>query len=576
MDAVSDPTLPTIVIKSSAQVGKTEVVLNIIGYYMHQDPASMLVVLPTIELGQSFAKDRLSAMCRTTKVLADKLKDRKDSGSAATRTGSTLLHKAFSGGSVNITGSNSSVGLSSRPCRIILCDEVDRFPVSSNEEGDPVNLARKRSQTYWNRKCILTSTPTVLGASRIDAEWEESDKRYYFVPCPHCDEMQNLKWSQVIWPKDLPAEAQYCCEHCGVLWSEAERWVALKDGEWRPTAAHTGIAGFHLSELYSPWSTISNIAVEFVKAKRGGPETLQTWVNTCLGECWDADEGEKVDPDSLMARREEYPAQVPQGALVLTAGLDVQNDRVEWEVIGWGPGEESWGIEYNRLYGDLSSEEFWDDLTAMLRTTYTREDGVVMDVKIVGADSGGHYTDEVYKWSRRAGPRWIIPLKGYADPGKPIANFPRKRGKDHKVYLTMVGTDTAKEVIYGRYSIQDDGPGKCHWPIDSSYDRVWFEQATAERRQRKFKKGVAYFVWDAGGRRNEALDCRVYGLVGVRILQQHMGLRLVERVIKEQPDIPLEEEIADTQGEPRPPGKRKRVKGRRRSGQWVNYEGSWR
>jgi phage terminase large subunit GpA-like protein len=198
-----------------------------------------------------------------------------------------------------------------------------------------------------------------------------------------------------------------------------------------------------------------------------------------------------------------------------------------------------------------------------------------MDVMLVGCDSGGHYTDEVYKWSRKAGPRWVIPLKGYSDPGKPIANFPRKRNKDHKVYLTMVGTDTAKELLYGRFMIPEDGPGCCHWPVNEDYDKTWFDQATAERKQRKFKKGVAFYVWDAGGRRNEALDCRVYGLVAIRILQQHMGLRLIERVPTEPADIPLAEEIADTQGEPRPPGKRRRVKGRKRPGSWVNYEGKW-
>ena len=570
MDAISDPSIPTVVIKSSAQVGKTEMLLNIIGYYIHQDPATMLVVLPTIELGQSFAKDRVDAMCRDTPVLKDKLGN-KAKVPGMIRTGSTLMHKAFDGGSVNITGSNSSVGLSSRPCRVVLCDEVDRFPVSSNEEGDPVNLARKRSQTYWNRKCILTSTPTVLGVSRIDAEWEESDKRYYFVPCLHCGEDQRLQWKNVIWPEGQPLRAEYACEHCGALWSDAERWTSLKDGVWNATGEHTGIAGFHLSEIYSPWSTLGHMATEFVKAKRGGPDMLQTWVNTCLGECWDPEEGEKLDPKLLASRREEYAAEVPQGAMVLTAFTDVQDDRLEYEIVGWGASEESWGIKYGRIFGDPGSDDLWDTLYGDLRDTFVREDGVVMDVRLVGVDSGGHYTDEVYKWCRKVGAQWAIPTKGYSDPGKPIANFPRKRGKTHKTYLTMVGADTAKELIYGRFLIQEPGPGYCHLPL--SYDDDWVQQAVAERKQKKFKRGVAYWVWDAGGRRNEALDCRVGNLVMVRILQQHKGVRLVEHVPKESPDIPLEEEIAETQGEPRPVGKRKRRE--KRSGKWVNYEGSW-
>lgn len=575
MDAVSDASIPTVVIKSSAQVGKTEIVLNIAGYFIHQDPAPMLCVLPTIELAQSFAKDRLAAMCRDTPVLAGKLKSRGGPHSASPdkRSGSTLLHKTFDGGHISLTGSNSSVGLSSRPCRIVLCDEVDRFPISSNEEGDPVNLARKRSTTFWNRKTILTSTPTVLGVSRIDAEWEESDKRLFYVPCPHCGHTQHLTWEHVVWPEDRPQEARYSCGECGVLWPDAERWAAISQGEWRPTAEHTGIAGFHLSEIYSPWSRLGEMAVNFIIAKRGGPEMLQTWINTSLGECWDPEEGESIDPSSMYGRRENYTAQVPEGAQVLVAGVDVQDDRIEYEVIGYGVGEESWGISYRRLYGDPGGQALWDALAQELRSQFTHEDGTIMEVRLVGIDSGGHYTDEVYKFSRKYGKRWAIPLKGASDPGKPVVRFPRKPSKEQKVYLTTTGTDTAKELIYGRFTMTEPGPGYCHWPANDEYDEVWFQQATAEKKVRKYRKGVAYFVWDAGRRRNEALDCRVYGLAAIRILQQHMGVRLKPREPKEEPDIPVDEEIAQTDGEPRPPGKRKRR--RKQSSGWVNYEGKW-
>lgn len=553
----------------------TEIVLNIAGYFMHQDPAPMLCVLPTLELAQSFAKDRLAAMCRDTPVLAGKLKARGGARSANpdTRTGSTLLHKTFEGGHITLTGSNSSVGLSSRPCRIVLCDEVDRFPLSSNEEGDPVNLARKRSTTFWNRKTILTSTPTVLGVSRIDAEWEESDKRLFFVSCPHCSHSQSLHWDKVVWPKDRPAEAKYACSDCGVLWTDAERWAAISQGEWHPTAEHTGVAGFHLSEIYSPWSRLGEMAHGFVVAKRGGAEMLQTWVNTSLGECWDPEEGEGIDPSSMLSRREDYTAQVPDPAQVLVAGVDVQDDRIEYEIVGYAAGEESWGISYRRLYGDPGGQELWTQLTQELRSSWAKGDGTLLEVRLVCIDSGGHYTDEVYKWCRNNGTRWAIPIKGASEYGKPVCRFPRKINKDHRVYLTTVGTDTAKELIYGRFTLTEPGFGYCHFPRSEEYDETWFQQATAEKKVRKYKKGVAYFIWDAGRRRNEALDCRVYGLAAIRILQQHMGVRLKPREPKEEPDISVDEEIAQTDGEPRPPGKRKRR--RKQSSSWVNYEGKW-
>jgi phage terminase large subunit GpA-like protein len=360
MDAVSDPAVETVVVMSSAQVGKTEIVNNIVGYHVHQDPAPILVLQPTVEMAQTWSKDRLAPMLRDTPALRGRVKAPRSKNSQ-----NTLLHKVFPGGHITMTGSNAPASLASRPIRIVLCDEVDRYPPSAGTEGDPVSLARKRSTTFWNRKIILTSTPTAAGMSRIEAEFEQSDKRHFHVPCPHCGTRQRMLWGNVKWLQDdagqhLPDTAAYHCGECGVVWSEADRQAAIRQGRWVATGQPGRIAGFHLSELYSPWSSIPDMARAFLSAKKN-TETLRTFINTALGEPWE-DRGEQVDQHGLYGRREKYAADVPNGALLLTAGIDVQRDRIEMEVVGWGEGEESWNVDYRVIPGDPARDDVWQDL----------------------------------------------------------------------------------------------------------------------------------------------------------------------------------------------------------------------
>jgi phage terminase large subunit GpA-like protein len=501
----------------------TEVILNMLGYHMHQDPAPILCVLPTVDMGKAFAKDRVDSMVRVTPALHGLV-----IGATARKGGSTMLHKQFAGGHLTIAGSNSPTSLASRPVRFVLCDEVDRFPLSAGREGDPVHLARKRSTTFWNRKTVLTSTPTNRDTSRIFMEWENSDQRYYHVPCQHCGGFQRLTWESVKWPKNRPDQARIMCLHCGVLWTEANRHQAVLLGEWRATVPeNAGTAGFHLSELYSPWSTPATMAKSFIKARKEGQDSLKTFINTSLGEPWEPPEGERVSWELLHDRREIYPAQVPRGVQVLVAGLDCQNDRVEGEVVGYGFGEESWGIDYFRIYGDPSKQHLWGLVLEQLQRVYLDEDGDQHEIRLVCIDSGGHYTDHVYDFSKGAGRNWVIPIKGSSERGRPIASFPRKPNR-HGVFLTHIGTDTAKEVIYTRYGITTPGVGYCHIPKIDCYDENWCRQATTEEKLKKYKNGVPYYLWDAKERPNEATDCRVYALAALRILQQHMGVKLTE------------------------------------------------
>jgi phage terminase large subunit GpA-like protein len=513
MDAVSDPSIETIVLMTCAQVGKTELINNVVGYHIHQDPAPMLVVQPTLEMAQTWSKDRLSPCLRDTPVLAGKVKDPRSRDS-----GNTTLHKSFAGGHVTACGANSPSSLASRPCRIILCDEVDRYPLSAGTEGDPVSLAKKRSSTFWNRKIILVSTPTEKGASRIEQAYDESDQRKYFVQCPDCDEYQVLKWSQVKWEDQNPYSARYTCECCGTLWDDTARFRAIRYGEWRATSEAKGkIAGFHLNGLYSPWTPLYEAVSDFLSSKRD-PMRLKTWVNTFLGETWE-EQGDRIDEFDLIERCENWGNDLPEDVLLLTAGVDVQDNRLEIEIVGWGRGEESWSISYQTIYGDPSTSELWARLDTVLQEKFTHPTLGEMIVRGACVDSGGHYTQQVYNYARLRAGRRVFAIKGIGGEGKPVAGRPTKNNIG-KINLFPVGVDTAKEIVYARLKMKEEGDGYCHFPIGR--DEEYFRMLTAEKKVTKYFKGRPKMEWQKIRTRNEALDCRVYATAALAILNANL------------------------------------------------------
>lgn len=518
MNAFTDPDVERVTVMKSARVGYTKCLNWVIGYHMHYDPCAILCVQPTIEDAAGYSKDEIAPMCRDVPALDGLVSDGyKDSSN-------TILKKMFPGGSLNLVGANSARGFRRLTCRVVLFDEVDGYPPTAGEEGDQIALGVRRSDTFWNRKIGIGSTPTVAGLSRVERSFAQSDMRRYYVPCPHCHAYQVLKWSQMKWPSGEPEKAQYECEACRELIDhQHKRWM-VERGEWRSEAPFKGHAGFHIwaAYSYSPNASWGKLAEEWVAAQTD-PEALKTFVNTVLGEPW-VEQGETVSHTMLFERRETYRAPVPNGS-VLTAGVDVQDDRVEGEIVAWGDGEESWSVEYFRLFGDPAREELWDALRQKLGRTWLRVDGHQLDVRCVAIDSGGHFTDEVYQWSRKHGVRWAIPIRGAPEPGKPIAAFPRQLNQK-RVYLTTVGTDTAKELLYRRLKVEEPGPGYCHFPRRQEYDSEYFQQLTAEKAVTKYRHGRPHVVWEKLRPRNEALDCRVYALAAVRILQQHGGLIL--------------------------------------------------
>lgn len=523
MDAVSDPAIAQVVVMSAAQVGKTEFLNNLVGFHIDRDPAPILVLQPTLDMGQAWSKDRLAPMLRDTPSLRGKVKDARSRDS-----NNTVLHKVFPGGHITIAGANSAASLASRPIRIVLADEVDRYPPSAGTEGDPVSLAKKRSSTFWNKKLVLTSTPTDKGASRIEAAWEESDQRRYFVPCPKCGHEQTLRWAQVRWEKTelgtgRPETAVYVCETCDAKWSESERLEAVTLGSWKASRQFSGTAGFHLNALVSPWVTLPELVDDFLKSK-DYPDRLRVFINTVLGETFE-DRGQKLEPASLLGRRERYGPEVPTGVAVIVAGVDVQDDRLEVELLGVGRGEETWSLDYRTIRGDPSTGLPWRELDDLLIRKRKRLDGVDLTVAAACVDTGGHHTQASYAFCKDRYARRIWAIKGASETGKPI--WPRKPTKTNigKVQLFIVGTHAAKDVAAARLRIDKPGPGFCHFPDDR--DEVYFAQLSSEKVITRYSKGFPTREWRkiSDHTRNEAWDCRVYAICALTGLLS-MGLDL--------------------------------------------------
>lgn len=513
MDAVNDPNAEAVIVMSSSQVGKSEILNNIIGYYIDYDPSPMLLMQPTLEMAQSYSKDRLAPMIRDTPELAKKV------GDSRSRDGdNTMLHKKFPGGHITLVGANSPAGLASRPIRIVLADEVDRFPASAGTEGDPLMLAHQRTKTFWNRKKVSVSTPTIKDASRIEAEYNDSTMEQWCVACPSCGQFQPYTWAQIRFDP-----VGMSCIHCKEEHTEYE-WKD-RPGEWI-ARAESRKRGFHLNALASPWETWDNIIREFKTAKRKGMETLKTWTNTTLGESWEEDV-EEQDIDVLVRRRSNYSADIPDGVLVLTAGVDVQDDRLEVEIVGWGMDEVSWGISYQTFYGDPGQSEVWNTLDAFLQKEWAFEDESRLTLSATCVDSGGHYTQEVYKFCKEREHRRIFAIKGKGGVGIPFVGKATRNNRERAALFT-IGVDAGKELIISRLKVNyENQAGYCHFPINEerNYNEGYFIGLTSEKRRIRYYKGQPKVEWvKKNGARNEPLDLRNYATAAFKILNPLMDV----------------------------------------------------
>lgn len=475
-------------------------------------------------------------MIRDTPALRAKIKD------ARTRdSGNTLLHKKFNGGHISIAGANSPVGLASRPIRILLCDEVDKYPVSAGTEGDPVSLAMKRTANFWNRKILLVSTPTVKGRSKIEEHFNISTQDEWCVPCPGCGEYQPFIWENIIY-KDV-SEPVMQCQHCRKRFNQLKWQDAAHNGLWISKEPNSMIKGFHLNAFASPWVSWKSLTDSYEEALKIGPERVQVFVNTVLGLPYEDTSG-TLQADNIISHAETYNCEVPDDVLVLTCGVDTQDDRLELEVVGWGLKNKSWGIEYKIIYGNPGLNEIWQELDAYLAKTFYYADGSGINIACACIDSGGHYTDEVYKFCKGKSRRNIFAIKGIGTFGHPSISKPSRNNR-LRIPLFMLGVNTIKGLLYGRLEIdKKSSAGYCAFPAEKEkgYDEVYYQGLLSERMVVKREKGQEKIIWEPRSKdlRNEPLDCRVYATAAYEILSPDMMRRAQSRGFK--PEIPEKQE----------------------------------
>lgn len=524
MDVASDSETETIVMMCSSQVGKSEWLLNVMGYYTDQEPAPQLFVHPTVEAAEAFSKERIDPTFRYSPGLKGKLEDGKDGRGSSRKSSTTIRMKHYAGGYIALVGANSPASLASRPIRILLADEIDRY--SSTKEGDPLKLAMQRTTNFHNRKICLVSTPTVSGRSNIEEWFNRSDQRYYHVPCQHCGGFQVLKWSRVKWDRDesgnhLPDTARYECEHCGAAIRGPGRpnSAMLEAGYWKATR-ESRIAGFHINSLYSPWVELRSLVAEWAEAnKTRDRKGLMEFINLKLGEPW-VENDDDLDHEHLFSkRREYYEAELPDGVLVLTAGVDVQDSYLAAEVVGWGAGYESWGIEYRIFMGDPGQSAVWMQLDDFLQKKWQLSDGTALGISCACVDSGGHFTTEVYRFTKPREYRRIYAIKGRGGQGIPLVGKPVRNNRIGAVRFDL-GVDSGKATVMSRIKIEEEGPGYCHFPRDQQrgYDLEYFRGLLSERLKYEYRNGKVKVSWDQIYERNEPLDCRNYATAAIEIL----------------------------------------------------------
>lgn len=540
LDAITDKDVERVTIMKSARIGFTLSLNAAIGYFMHEDPCPIMVVQPTVDTAKKYSKEFITPMLRDVPALQGLV------APASVKTSSrTVLDKSFPGGVLSMVGANSGAGFRMSSRRVVIFDEVDAYPPSAGDEGDPIALGENRAREYWNRKIIAGSTPLVSGSSRIEELFEAGDQRRYYVPCPQCGHMDFLRFHRregdeeqrghrMVWPKDQPGEACFECSANGCVIEEHHKRAMVDAGEWRADAPTEGDhihASFHIWAAYSlsPNATWGQIATEFVAATKLGTEKLQTFVNTVLGETW-KERGEAPDWKRLHDRCEPYEVgTVPSPAIiVLTAGVDVQKDRFVYEVVGWAPSKESWSVDAGELYGDTADDATWLQLDALLERSYVGADGATSPIAMLAIDSSA-FTQTVYNWGRQKPMSRVIACKGVPGPRLLVAaaspveiNF-RGRRIQNGYRIFPVGVDVAKPELYGwlGLAIAEDGtvpPGYCHFP---AYDPEFFKQLTAEYVVKVINRatGRARLEWHVQpNRENHALDARILARVAAAVL----------------------------------------------------------
>ena len=520
LDAIAEPGVQKVTLMCSAQIGKTIILLIIICYLIDLDPCSIMMTQPTTDMAEMFSKEKLSSAITNVKPVSAKIAQKSRDAT------STILMKMFAGGFLRLAGANSPSSLASMSIRAYFGDEIDKYPPSAGKEGDPVKLAIQRTETFWNWLVFLVSTPSIKENSRIEDEFEESDKRRYFVPCPHCGHRQHLVWERFEYAGKGTTDAQpnsgvyYICESCNSPIEEKHKAEMLRAGTWQATAVATDPkhVGFHINRFYSPWKGWTDLCLDY-ESSRDDHQKLQVFWNAILGLPFERVAGEKLDWQRLRDRaiRSTYSTgTVPNGGLILTAGVDVQADRLEVQIVAWGRGEEMSVVTYEKIIGDPLQPQVWEQLVNVVSKNYRRLDGAELRVRATAIDSG-YLTQEVYHQVRKYRHLHWFAIKGQSGD-KPIVSRPSMQEINHRgekikrgIQLYKVGVDLAKETLYSRSQIETPGAKYLNFP--NNLDSDWYEGFYSEVQVTKHRNGHPYMVWEKlAGVRNEPLDLMVYSL----------------------------------------------------------------
>lgn len=518
--SASSPTKEVVFCKGS-QIGATEAGINWILYLMDCVPGPVMFLQPTIDEAETLSKQRLSPSIDMCQSLQGKVSDPKSRSS-----GNTILSKEFDGGYLFVRGADTSNALSSKPIGNLYLDEIDRYKDNVNGEGNPVALAKRRAATFQRAKVFYSSTPTLMKTSKIWKLYQDSDRRIYEVPCPECGHYQEIVLDRLSWDKGNYEDVCLACSGCGWLIPEDRKAQMLAAGKWRALNPGHKRAGFHLSALYSPygWMSWGEIAETYDKAEGDEAEMIVV-VNTILGLPYE-DKSESLAEGYLARRVEKYDAPVPRDVLMLTMAVDVQKDRIEYEVLGWGDGEESWGIRYRTIHGDPSvlvsknSEipSVWQVLEQEFDRKFLHADGNEIGISQVFIDSGGTYTDTVYRYTVDRQAKGVFSIKGSSNMKDPLLSRPQRKG-GVGAYLFILGVEKGKDQVFNNLRKEAPGPGYCHFPADENtgYDKHYYAGLQGERREYKRVNGVDMPKWTKiKGRHNEPWDLRVYGLAAQR------------------------------------------------------------
>jgi len=533
MDAITNPDIEQITIMKSARVGYSKILNHVIAYHIHQDSCPIMVVQPTIEDATGYSKEEIAPMLRDTPCLHGLVSDAKAKDGQ-----NTLLQKQFPGGTLSLVGANSPRGFRRVSRRIVLFDEIDGYPLSAGTEGDQIKLGIRRTEYYWNRKIVSGSTPTVKDFSRIEKMFLQTNQQRYYVPCPHCGHMQYLRWAQFKYENDDPDTVHYQCESCNYLIPRFKKRWMVERGEWRATApGKSKHVGFHIwaAYSYSPNASWANLVEEFLLSK-DDPEQLKTWINTILGETWEDEYQAKVGADALMIRASEATyerAKPPEEVLLLTAGIDTQDDRLSLSVFGIGRNEEMFLIDRQVLYGSPARADVWKQLDEVLLGKFKNVNDVELKIESAAIDTGGHFTHEVYQYVRERSHIGLIGIKGVGQKGKPPLGKPTKvdinfTGKALKkgVQLFPVGVDVIKTTLSNKLKDAEVGKGYIHFYPTITPD--YFQELTAEKQVLKYKNGYQERVWvKKSNARNEALDEMVYAWAAYQRLLQKYDRRTI-------------------------------------------------